>query len=925
MSEHSTSSKHDLTEDDFKEFFYAIHNQKPFPWQVRLTRQVLNDGWPHVIDLPTGTGKTSVLDTAVFVLAARPRESPRRVVFVIDRRIVVDQVYKRAEKIREGIKQANNPTLLKIRERLKSLGAADLGISSLRGGIPVDREWSARPERPWIVVSTVDQFGSRLLFRGYGVRPKMRSIYAGLAGNDCLVILDEVHLSAPFAETLSEISRAGTSILPRRFHVVKMSATPDGNSTDRFTLDYDTDLAGCDELRHRVEAKKEVELIDVASPDHIPQKVAKIVSQIKAQEHGPRSIGVIVNRVRTARQTYNEIKELAETHLLTGRMRPYDKANVVENIQNKINPDRDPDGLVVIVSTQAIEVGADFNFEALITECASIDSIRQRFGRLDRRGKLSSQGIPAKAYIIGPKTVVGSKKPDPIYSDSVKETWKELKKRLAGAESIELDSKDMRDFPEDAVMDKPNAPLLLETYMNAWVQTNPEPLTQPSIEPFLHGIGTNTSIDVSILWRVDRTQEGLEKVHPHQAEFLQVPINAAKVWLAGEPEVETADIPTTDPEGGKTSSAGKSKVVHTKTDGIKASKDLVRWNGIKDKPETIDTCDVRAGDVLVVDPSRGGLTEGTWDPESDVPVSDIGDLVNPSTLRLHPDLWKSPPTPSQDPDPDSNLEEQIRQWLMRAQEVEHQTPIKKYKLDDVKMSCIDVVDANTKYYILIQKPASKTKHQHTTVSMDGAEESRWRTGSGMTLNQHLERVGNKAVYVAKCLGLPKEIVDDIGLAGRLHDIGKVDRRFQMQLVGGDLIEMAKLGEPLAKSLPGIPRVYHYPRGMRHEIASMAMVASCEEVLANAHDSDLVLHLIGTHHGHGRPLPPVIKDENNQRLCYNFEGQELSTSTKFDEMLALDMADRFWNLVAKYGYYGLAWLEAIVRLADHQISSEEAAR
>ena len=86
----------DLTATDYPAYFRGVHGYDPFPWQVRLTEAVLDAGrWPEVIDLPTGSGKTAALDTAVFSLAVRPDVFPRRIIFVIDRRIIVDQVYER--------------------------------------------------------------------------------------------------------------------------------------------------------------------------------------------------------------------------------------------------------------------------------------------------------------------------------------------------------------------------------------------------------------------------------------------------------------------------------------------------------------------------------------------------------------------------------------------------------------------------------------------------------------------------------------------------------------------------------------------------------------------------------------------------------------------------------------------------------------
>jgi len=154
----------ELTAHNFPAYFRDVHGYEPFPWQTRLTEKVLETGtWPAVIDLPTGVGKTAVLDTAVFTLACQPENFPRRVVFVIDRRIIVDQVYRRAKVIQEKIHAAKTEVLNQIKDRIShSFGTQIsepgenfkdnknlLGVVALRGGIPIDSEWSHRPDLPW--------------------------------------------------------------------------------------------------------------------------------------------------------------------------------------------------------------------------------------------------------------------------------------------------------------------------------------------------------------------------------------------------------------------------------------------------------------------------------------------------------------------------------------------------------------------------------------------------------------------------------------------------------------------------------------------------------------------------------------------------------------------------------------------------------
>jgi CRISPR-associated endonuclease/helicase Cas3 len=161
--------------------------------------------------------------------------------------------------------------------------------------------------QPTILCSTVDQVGSRLLFRGYGVSNRMKPIHAGLLGSDCLILLDEAHLSGPFRETLEAIKcLRSPDAAPFGFAV--LSATPNVKAKQTFAL-------GAEDYSHptlsaRITASKPARLVEIAgkqgvdAESHRVEEICNaarvILASLETQIANP-ALGVVVNRVARAR------------------------------------------------------------------------------------------------------------------------------------------------------------------------------------------------------------------------------------------------------------------------------------------------------------------------------------------------------------------------------------------------------------------------------------------------------------------------------------------------------------------------------------------------------------------------------------------------------------------------------------------------
>lgn len=994
----------DLRSDHFSEFFYGIHGQPPFPWQIRLARKVVESGrWPALLDLPTGSGKTAALDIAVFHLACEAdrgpeRKAPVRILFVIDRRIVVDATFERARKIAKALREARVGVVAAVAERLQALGGTGvpLHVVRLRGGMPQERDWVRSPVQPTIVVSTVDQVGSRLLFRGYGVSTRMWPVHAGLVGADALWLLDEVHLSVPLEETLAAIeaghSPDGGGVMARRprlapFAVVRLSATPGAQgSGEVFRLDEDDRRH--EVLQRRLAARKLTALEEFECDPcdaFVERALAFAGLAVNAGTKGKtgavvepvRRIAVVVNRVDLARRIHEKVSRAAEERadvlLLTGRVRPLDREAILKKLKPLFAIPFRPDveKPIIVVATQAIEVGADLDFDALITEIAPLDSLRQRFGRLDRLGSRgTSRAVilcsAAKPPARGEKSKNSKDNPwTPlfrIYGEAVYATkeWlvslgdeidfgaAAMEERLASLEEGEL---------AKLLAPRRSAPVLFPPYVDIWASTTPAPAATPEPSLFLHGPAVVP--DVQVVWRADPNRVSLNLCPPSALEAIQVPVWALHRWLGPEREqVSVSDVPEEAPVG--------DAVTSFRGDAI------WRWDG--EKWEETNPDEIRPGDMIVVPASWGGCDEWGWNPRSREAVADLGAeahylqrqrgavCLTPETLAnvlqrnagpegasATRELWRQIAAVVADmgDEVDARLileillaDERLPEtWRKLLQGIGDCQPRIAF-CDDSNRERGFVLFARTRLDAGLMAGEAE-EGEGGAEAVTGYDNSSF-VGREVRLKDHLARVERLTRRFASRAGLDERHIHLLGLAGRLHDVGKADPRFQADLRGTSALAAAdphlaimlvNPQELLAKSAVGdLTGSFRFPRAVpehfRHEALSVAMAARHPEVAAlDVLERDLVLWLIGTHHGFGRPFfPPCQEPLPHYRAEAEVDGVRLVAEAG-EAPLRLDQGwfERAERLRRHYGPWELARLEAILRLADHVASAEEAGR
>jgi CRISPR-associated endonuclease/helicase Cas3 len=1032
-----------LSSDDFTSFFRAIWGFDPFPWQQRLLHRLATGEdaecdyhgqpghWPDVLDLPTGSGKTATLDIALFHLALDaagdgPRRAPVRIAFVVDRRLIVDDAFARARCLCRALrwsllsdKDANlvlrkapeaAAALCRVRAepvvartalrlcRLAESGQPPMVVRRLRGGAPREDDWARTPVQPTILCSTVDQVGSRLLFRGYGLSDRMRPIHAGLLGSDCLILLDEAHLSKPFRQTLEAVNELrAPDTAP--FEVALLTATPDQTVKQPFAL-WAADFVH-PVLRLRISASKPARLQEITGKQGLATETRRVeeiaaaagatLESLRKQGIDRPVIGVVVNRVARARAVFDRLRQglaNADAMLLIGPARSIDRDKFAEQHLAPIRTGRDEAraGLEkprVVVATQTIEVGVDLDFDGLVTEAAAFDALRQRFGRVNRNGR----PIKPEAVVLAHKDDIGAKADDAVYGDRIRTTWDMLQRLAADAGVVDFGIAalqgriDPSEAAELAAQTK-NAPVLMPAYADLWSQTWPIPNADPEVALFLHG-PDRASASVQIVWRADIQQNDLREanrerliqlfklVPPRASEAVEVSLWAARAWLQYQDAAAIGDL---------------SDTVEREPDLAEArggSRPAFRWAGEDSERRTgiVRADRLQNGDSIVVPASYGGCDEWGWDPRSDDEVIDRGaDAHWPYrrrrfAVRVTAELiaqgrrGETAPSEQSDSDEIAIDLDRIRSALaakLAAHEGDRPDELLEALLDTAgelplppqMRDRLEALDHRNRRKGRLQigfsydfggddRPrgvvflvprglgdADIEEEEPTGLPATESDDLGLVSDQPITLLQHSSDVRHWAEGFATAAGLEPKLAADVALAGYLHDAGKADPRFQAYLAGGDPYGpgadkvLAKSGKRyLAR---GAWQRAGLPDNWRHEALSVRL-ALVHPKFERAHDRQLVLWLIGSHHGYGRPLfphadpedaevrPDLLQAYGNNKVLNSGHGPQ---SLAFD-FCGLDWVQQFEELKRRYGIWGLARLESFLRLADHRASEDGA--
>ena len=317
-----------------------------------------------LVTAPTGAGKTDFLI----------RRCKGRVFYTLPFQASINAMY---ERIKEDLKETDAD--------VRILHAASI-VKMDKGKI--EEKVLQRHIGASVKVLTPHQLAS-LVFGTKG----FEAMIVDLKG--CDIILDEIHT---YSETIQAIVLKIVEILcdiDCRIHIG--TATMPTVLHDRLVAilggkEYVYEINLLDEVletfnRHIIFKAKSFESLD------------NIIEEAKEKN---QKILFVCNQVKRAQKFYECLVERYPnvSKMLVHSRFKREKRNQLENdLRNIYNNSSE---VCMVVSTQVVEVSLDISFDLMITECAPIDSLIQRFGRINRKRTKDTIGNYKPIYVIQP-------------------------------------------------------------------------------------------------------------------------------------------------------------------------------------------------------------------------------------------------------------------------------------------------------------------------------------------------------------------------------------------------------------------------------------------------------------------------------------------------------------------------------------------
>lgn len=890
---------------DFDKFFSEATRQgSPFPYQRRLAEA---PELPELLQVPTGTGKTAAAILAWLWRRGKwPAKTPRRLVYCLPMRVLVEQTRACAVLWLHRLgRLAGNVTMDDAEQRVLHYeptwgDPGRIAVATLMGGETDDR-WRDHPEHDVILVGTQDMLVSRALNRGYAAWPQDWPIEFGLLNVDALWVMDEVQLMGPARTTSVQLQlfseQSHTEGFPSRqtlWMSATMGARPGSTDPPAWMKTPEWDARA---LRVSVEGAREEGARDENDLAH-DEFAKRWIAAKQLESHV--STG---NQPRVQAPQRGKKKgtgsEPAPSHIWT-----VDSTDLMDRVikEASVTPLR-----TVLVFANRVDRARSL-FQALRDRGADPLLLHARFRPRDRRSAEARLMEPAPAggrIIVATQVLEAGVDLDAQALFTEVCPWPSLVQRLG-----RLNRRgDQKGAPAPAVVFDVEPPARREGEAANDYDERVHAETSLPYDP--------AHVDVA-RQRLREVEAAGGSLSPQALSTIAAPITRAGPVLR---RFDLDDFFGTEPDlaGGHTDVSPFVRALDRDVDAYVLWRRLARPADDQPPVHPDELCPVPFYDL-----KSAFAGEDVW-------------ILTLATTKRHGAAWRRARADEVEPgdtvmvDLSAGCYDEVSGWLGKGH------------ADRQPTSWLDRWDSPVPVRAWAKRgvggepvfEASRVVDARVDARRACGEDPRSFEKKWMELEAHLKAAERHASEIVRALELPRVLAQAVCTSARWHDVGKaleretsaeVSRPFQAMLRRAGRLESGdpKAGILYAKS----NRRGGGSSGFRHEVASaLAYLAQASP------DDDLVAYLVIAHHGKVRLLPAPWDDDDPVDANGVRAGDRVPAVALPDATTALQLdPSRFlpsraapgWQgrvsrLLEQHGPFGLAYLEALVRVADWRAS------